>query len=99
MSSSHFDDWQVVYQCPVYDNNGNLIGYNGQQAGGFMTKGSSVVGGITFDGKGNATGTFTQYGNFNQAASQATVTQDCPYSLNNGYAVCDPPTAGINEGA
>jgi hypothetical protein len=52
------------------------------------------------DGKGNITvGTYTQYGQFDQALSNATVVPSCTQGEgSNGYAVYDPPTPGTLTG-
>ena len=47
-----------------------------------------VAGTITFNGTGGGTGTFTEYGHFNQAASDASV------SCTGSNAVYDPPASG-----
>jgi hypothetical protein len=52
------------------------------------TRSEVVAGTINFSGTGSATGTFTQYGHFNQTASDASVT------CTGGNAVYDAPASG-----
>jgi hypothetical protein len=86
LSSAKFEGWSASITCP-----------NGQVTfGGNTVATQSVQGTITFDGKGNITsGAFTQYGQFDQALSNATVVPSCtPGQGSNGYAVYDPPVTG-----
>jgi len=93
VASSHENYWNVNFTC--FDNNNNPYTVN---FGGTDVSTDATVGMITFDGKGHATGTFTQYGKFNQAASQATVVPGCNGSGNNGNPVYDAPTTSTFTG-
>jgi hypothetical protein len=86
LSSPKFEGWSASITCP-----------NGQVTfGGNTVSTQSVQGTITFDGKGNITaGAYTQYGQFDQGLSNATVVPSCaPAQGSNGYAVYDPPVTG-----
>jgi hypothetical protein len=87
LSSAKFEGWSASITCP----NGQEITF-----GGNTVATQSVQGTITFDGKGNITsGAFTQYGQFDQGLSNATVVPSCtPGQGSNGYAVYDPPVPG-----
>jgi hypothetical protein len=86
--------WYASITC--YDHNGNPYTVS---AGGSEVSSQGDVGAMTFDGKGNVTGTFTEYGDFDQAASNATVVPSCtPGQSNNGYAVYDAPVTGTVTG-
>jgi hypothetical protein len=61
--------------------------------GGSEVAMEAVVGSATFDGQGSMTGTFTDYGNFDPASSNATVS-----CTSNGHAVYFPPTSGTLTG-
>lgn len=93
LGSSHFNSWTIGYACPAPGG-----GSFNQTAGGFDDKEEVIIGNVTFDGKGNATGTFTDYGRFDQSSSLATVDTSCPNSTNGGHAVFFPPTAGTFTG-
>ena len=94
LAGSHYEGWSASITC--YDAQGNPYTV---WAGGNDVGTDSVVGAITFDGKGNATGTYTQYGKFDQAATNATAVPSCtPGASNNGYAVYDAPTSGTFSG-
>ena len=86
--ASHFNSWSASITC---DPQGNPYTVT---AGGSNVSTDSILGVATFDGKSNLTGgAFTQYGIFDQAASNATVVPSCtPGGSDNGYAVYDPST-------
>jgi hypothetical protein len=86
--AAHLNFWNATITC--HDPQGNPYTV---EAGGSNVSNDSILGVATFDGKGNLTGgAFTQYGIFDQAASNATVVPSCtPGGSNNGYAVYDPP--------
>jgi hypothetical protein len=92
LSNSHFNSWSASINC----------GPNNQTTtfGGSSNSNQSVQGVMTLDGKGNITaGTYTQYGQFDQALSNATVVPSCTQGQgSNGYAVYDPPTPGTLTG-
>ncbi|MGA3195942.1 MAG: hypothetical protein ABSD39_13155 [Terriglobales bacterium] len=91
LSSAHFNSWSASLACP--DNQTVTFGGNN-------VNNQSVQGVMTLDGKGNITaGSYTQYGQFDQALSNATVQPSCtPGQGSNGYAVYDPPTTGTLTG-
>ena len=94
LGSAHLENWFASITC--YDPQGNPYTVT---AGGSDVGNQSVQGVMTFDGKGNVSGTYTQYGQFDQAASNATVVPSCtPGASNNGYAVYDPPSSGTLSG-
>jgi hypothetical protein len=94
LASAHMDGWYASITC--YDPQGNQYTVS---AGGSDVNNESILGTIAFDGKGNATGNFTQYGHFDSSASDATVVPSCtPGASNNGYAVYDPPSSGTFTG-
>jgi hypothetical protein len=94
LSSAHMGGWYASITC--YDPNGNPYTVS---AGGSEVSNESILGAMTFDGKGNATGTYSQYGHFDSSASNATVVPSCnPGASNNGYAVYDPPSSGTFTG-
>lgn len=93
LASPHQGSWNVNFTC--YDNSNNPYTVN---FGGTSISTDSAVGLMTFDGKGHVTGTFTEYGKFDQAASTATVVTGCNGAGSNGYAVYDPPTMGTFTG-
>ncbi len=94
LSAAHYDQWQAYITCPNPPNNSYTVNF-----GGSDVSNESILGVVTFDGKGNATGTFTQYGQFDQAESNATVVTSCtPGGGNNGHAVYDPPSNGTFTG-
>lgn len=94
LASAHMDGWYASIAC--YDPQGNPYTVT---AGGTDLSNQSIQGAITFDGKGNATGTYTQYGQFDSNLSNATVVPSCTQGAsNNGYAVYDPPTSGTFTG-
>ena len=83
LASPHQNSWGAQLVC------------NGQPmfVGGSDTRSDAVAGTVTFNGSGSATGTFTMYGRFNQAASNATVSCN-----NNGNPVYDAPSSGTISG-
>jgi hypothetical protein len=91
LSSAHYQGWSASISCP----NNQTITF-----GGNSLSNQSVQGVMTLDGKGNVTsGTYTQYGQFDQALSNATVQPSCtPGQGSNGNAVYDPPTPGTLTG-
>jgi hypothetical protein len=94
LASSHLGWWSASITC--HDPQGNPYTVT---AGGSNVSTESILGTMTFDGKGNTTGTYSQYGKFDQAASNATVVPSCsPGGSNNGYAVYDPAAAGTLTG-
>jgi hypothetical protein len=94
LASAHLDGWYASVNCK--DPQGNTYTVS---AGGSNVSNQSIVGVMTFDGKGNVSGTYSQYGKFDQAASNATVAPSCtPGQSNNGYAVYDPPSSGTFAG-
>ncbi|MFZ1130032.1 MAG: hypothetical protein WBV31_14600 [Terriglobales bacterium] len=94
LGGPHMDWWSASITC--YDPHGNPYTVSG---GGSDVSSESIVGTITFDGKGNLTGAYTKYGSFDQAASNATILLSCsPGVGNSGYAVYDPPSTGTFKG-
>jgi len=94
LASSHMQGWNASITC--YDSNGNSYTV---WAGGSDVSTESVLGLMTFDGTGKVSGTYAQYGKFDQAASNATAAASCtPGASNNGYAVYDPPSSGTFAG-
>jgi hypothetical protein len=91
MSSAKYEGWGQSISCQQPDSSFQTISFGGNTV---VTQ--SVLGTITFDGKGNITaGTFTQYGQFDQGLSNATVVPSCtPGQGSNGYAVYDAPVTG-----
>jgi hypothetical protein len=79
----HDDSWGQTLNC-----GGNL-----QFWGGSETRDQTVLGTANFDGAGNVSGTFTQYGKFDQTSSNNTVS--CG---NNGSAVYFSPCSGTFTG-
>ena len=93
LGTSHFNSWQVHYPCP--NPNG---GIDARTAGSFESRDEVIIGNVTFDGKGNAIGTYTQYGQFDYASSIGTVDTSCPFSVNSGHAVYFAPVSGTFTG-
>jgi hypothetical protein len=93
LSSSHLNQWYASINCTNAQGGTYTV-----SAGGSEVSGQSIQGVVTFDGKGNATGTYTQYGSFDQADSNATVVPSCSGSSNNGNSVYDPPVTGTFTG-
>ena len=93
LASPHQGSWNVGFTC--YDNSNNPYIVN---FGGTSVSTDSAVGVVTFDGKGHVTGTFTEYGKFDQAASTATVVTGCNGAGSNGNAVYDVPFTGTFTG-
>jgi hypothetical protein len=94
LASAHMEGWNAWITC--YDPQGNSYTVS---AGGSGVSNESILGTLTFDGKGNATGTFAQYGHFDSSASNTTVVPSCtPGASSNGYAVYDPPSNGTFTG-
>lgn len=88
------EQWGASINCP----NGNGGTYT-LYFGGSTVKEESIVGVATFDGKGNVTGSFTDYGRFDQADSNATVVPSCaPGGGSNGNAVYYAPSPGTFTG-
>jgi hypothetical protein len=93
MNNPQFDGWWASINCP--QQNGGTYTVN---AGGNDVSSNAIVGTMTFDGKGNVKGMYAEYGDFDQAASNATVVPSCTGASNNGYAVYDPATSGTFTG-
>jgi len=94
ISDVHSNQWNTSITCYDPQNNPYTV-----SAGGSNVSNDGVLGIMTFDGKGNVAGTYTQYGEFNQAASNATAVPSCTQGQgNNGYAVYDPPAPGTFTG-
>ena len=91
LASPHQGSWNVNFTC--YDNSNNPYTVN---FGGNSISTDSAVGLMTFDGKGHITGTFTEYGKFDQAASAATVVTGCNGAGSNGNAITTFGT-GLNQ--
>lgn len=92
--SPRYVNWWAQVSCKNYS--GNLGA--GSDVGNQIIDGTAI-----FDGKGNVTLSFTQYGEFDQELSNQTVVWECdsngnPYIVNSGYAVYDPPTPGSITG-
>ena len=83
LGSSHGNYWGKQLSC-----SGKSL-----WMGGSTVKSESIVGNIIFNGAGSVSGTYTQYGQFNQTASNNTVT--CSSS---GYAVYSAPVSGTLTG-
>jgi hypothetical protein len=98
LSNAHYQGWSGTITCPT--NNPSGPSTFTITFGGNSLSNESIQGVMTFDGKGNITsGTYTQYGQFDQALSNATVQPSCtPGQGSNGYAVYDPPTLGTVTG-
>ena len=94
LGSAHLNGWNASITC--YDPQGHPYTVS---AGGSTVSKESILGIMTFDGKGNIAGTYTQYGHFDQNASNATAVPSCtPGASNNGYAVYDPGAPGTFTG-
>jgi|SRR3984893_901281 hypothetical protein len=94
LGGAHLNGWNASITC--YDPQGHPYTVT---AGGSNVSKESILGVMTFDGKGNLNGTYTQYGHFDQNASNATVVPSCtPGGSNNGYAVYDPGAPGTFTG-
>jgi hypothetical protein len=95
VGSAKFEGWSASINCITNGTQTQTITF-----GGNTTSTQSVQGTFTLDGKGNVTsGTYFQYGQFDQALSNATVQPSCtPGQGNGGYAVYDPPTPGTLTG-
>lgn len=83
LSSAHGNSWGKQLSC-----SGKSV-----WMGGNTVKNESIVGTITFNGAGKVTGSFTQYGHFNQTASNNTVS-----CSSGGHAVFDAATNGTLTG-
>jgi hypothetical protein len=87
LASARADWWNVSITCPIPGNNSNTLNF-----GGSATSNQSILGVLTFDAKGNVTGTATTYGRFDQTSTDATILPSCtPGAGNSGYAVYLPP--------
>jgi len=94
LASAHMDQWSGSINCPNPGGGQYTLNF-----GGSTVNNQSALGVMTFDGKGNVKGTFTQYGKFDQAESNATVVPSCTQGAgSNGNAVYDPPTTGTLTG-
>jgi hypothetical protein len=93
MNNTQFNSWWASIACP--QQNGGTFSVT---AGGNDVSTNAIVGIMTFDGKGNVKGTYTEYGDFDQAASNATAVPSCTGASNNGNAVYDPSTSGTFTG-
>jgi hypothetical protein len=94
LSDVHMNQWSASISCSNPGNNNYTVVF-----GGSDVSNQSALGVMTFDGKGNVTGTFTQYGQFDQTESNATVVPSCTQGAgSNGNAVYDPPTTGTFTG-
>jgi hypothetical protein len=91
-NTSKFEGWNASITCGT---NKHTV-TSGATTVAFQT----VQGTMTLDGKGNITsGSFTQYGNFDQALSNATAVPSCtPGKSSNGNAVYDPPVVSTITG-
>jgi hypothetical protein len=82
------------------------FGVTGTYTGSGQTATTEIVHGtMNFTGAGTVSTTFTEFGGFNQAASDDTITIACtgnpksPFTYNNGYAVFDEvAVAGTDTG-
>ena len=83
LTGPHEESWGATLTC------------NGQPVfmGGSQTRDQAVAGTMTFNGTGGLTGSFTQYGKLNQAASNATVSCN-----SGGNAVYNAPSSGTITG-
>jgi hypothetical protein len=93
-ASANNNAWYAVVSCP---------NFSGQVYAGSETSTDVVDGTMTFDGKGIVTYAVTEYGKFDQALSNATVTWTCspqgnPVITDPGNAVYDAPTAATGTG-
>lgn len=94
LANAHYDSWYAQITC--YDQQGNPYTVSG---GGSSVDNQTVLGVVTFNAKGGVTGTYTQYGQFDQNELNATVQLSCtPGQGNNGYAVYDPASTGTFTG-
>jgi hypothetical protein len=94
LGNAHLNEWNAFITC--YDPQGNPYSV---YAGGSTVSSESILGLMTFDGKGNIAGTYTQYGHFDQSGSSATVVPSCtPGASNNGYAVYFSAVTGTFTG-
>jgi len=89
-----YESWSALVSCPNYS---GWI-YAGSDVGNEATDGT-----ITFDGKGGATYSITEYGRFDYDLSNQTATWACdnngnPYITNSGHAVYDPPKSQNGTG-
>lgn len=89
LSSTQNNSWGNSASCTYQ---GNTYTYSG---GGQTLSTKAEYGVIAFDAAGNFTASITQAGVFDSTASNATVTitfdSQCAPTINNGYAVFDPP--------
>ncbi len=83
LSGAHMNSWGQNLNC----------GGTNVFMGGTDVRDEAVTGTMTFDGQGNVTGSFTQYGKFDSASSNATVS-----CTSGGNAVYFPPTPGTLTG-
>jgi hypothetical protein len=84
MGGARQNTWGVQLTCggqPVF-------------VGGTDTRDQAVAGTMTFNGAGGVTGSFTQYGKFDQTASNATVS-----CVSGGNAVYEAPSSGSLTGS
>ena len=82
-SGAHLRSWGQTLNC----------GGNNVFMGGTDTRDEVESGTATFDGNGNVTATFVDYGSFDQASSDASVS-----CASNGNPVYFPPTPGTATG-
>jgi hypothetical protein len=94
LTSIHLDQWSASITCPNPGGNEYTLNFGGTYVGN-----QPGLGVITFDGKGNVTGTVTVYGQFDQTESNATVIPSCTQGAgSNGNAVYDPPSVVTLKG-
>ncbi|MFZ0685178.1 MAG: hypothetical protein WAM89_06500 [Terriglobales bacterium] len=93
LSQPQYENWNASMNCP--NQNGGTYTVSG---GGNDVSSQAITGTITFDGEGNVKGSYTQYGNFDQGLSNATIQLSCSGPVNNGYAVYDPSESGTFTG-
>jgi hypothetical protein len=90
--------WQKTVSITCGGVKGTFTGY-GQTASTEIVHGT-----MNFSGTGSVSATFTEYGQFDQAASDDTVTIACsgnpssPFTYNNGHAVFDNAVKGTDTG-
>lgn len=83
LANAHLNSWGQNLTC-----NGNNVFMGGSQV-----REQGITGTLNFNGSGGVTGSFTEYGHFNSAASNATVS-----CTSNGHAVYDAPAPGTLTG-
>ena len=94
LASIHLEQWSATINCSNPGGGQYTLSF-----GGSTVDNQPGLGVITFDGKGNVTGSATIYGQFDQNLTTATVVPSCtPGGGSNGNAVYDPPMVATFTG-